>query len=310
MENKLSAILALSKLIGKTGEEIAKHEEDGTLAEIMAAYNNKNVHYSETDKAELISNTRNAYLKELVESDNELPTELFGRIKGSVLQQKERQLKNEFSFDGSFDGLDDLINKVIMSKQKEPNESRPEDLAEIEKLKGSLVDYHSIITKNQHLVQQATGFDEKLLNEKTELTNTYQDKIKQMQLDSIINNIAFEDNGSAEVREILSFGFLNKLSATAQFQFDENLNLIGKDPQTDTVILDKLGNPATPKAIIENGLKTFKIPLKEVKQGANIVSTDGEASKFKTIEEVNKYASQQGITDPDVIGELYDKYNV
>ena len=306
--SKLNSIVALAKIVGKTPEEVQIAEENGTLESVIIDFNAANKVFSLIDVQELKSNTEKAYVENLL-TGNDIPSDIYNKVKGTILQKKERELKREFNFDGSHENFDDLINELIKSNSKQPNESKQSDLERIKELETQSVEYAKIAQQNLDFKNQILANDENLLTKTNEIHGHYQTRILNDKLGLELSKIPFADHDDPNILKLVKKGFEKDLKENVNFKFNDEGKIIAYKNSDNSLITDKVGNPLGLTNVIESELKIQKISMKKVKQGDNISSTSFQGG-LKTTQDVNNHIKENNISSLSEQMKLHESISV
>lgn len=286
-DTKLNSIVALANILGETPENIQIAEEKGELTGLIDKFNNGHKIFSLTELNEYGKNHQNNYIKTLLEGEN-IPSDLYNKIKGTALEQLERKIKRNYEFQEDYEGTEDLLEKLIASQSKQPNESKTEDLAKIKELEDRLNTFGEVMQKNEQFRNQILKHDEILNNKTSEITQKYQHKILSDKLNGLISKIPFNHGDNEFTLSLLKEGFQKSLNNNIEFGFDESDKIFAKSKETGALITDKVGSPLTLDKVIEKLVTDLKVPLREIKQGDNITSTPYNQNQAKSLEDVRK----------------------
>jgi hypothetical protein len=310
-ENKtvegLSASVALAKIIGSTPEQVQEAEKSGTLDQVVQSFENEKQVFTVSELGTYANNVKQKYIKQLLDSnDNDIPGDLYKKVKGTVMEQFERKIKRSYDFDGDYENAEDLVNKVIFDKSKKPADSKPEDLQKIKELTEKLNDFGDVMQKNQKFVQTIEQFEQSKQEELNSVRNKYQSMILDNRLSGVLDKIPFRDE-SEDMKEAMKNAFITKLNNTVEFKFDENDNLVPINIETKEVMQDNKLEPLSMESVISGLVEKNDFMLKQVKQGDNIVSTNGKRQVIKSQADAAKYITDNNITDLNAQSEVYGK---
>jgi hypothetical protein len=306
--SKLNSVVALATLIGKSPEQVQVAEEKGELENVIAEFNNNSKVFSLTEISDLKQNTEKLFIDNLIKG-NDIPQDLYNKVKGTVLEQTERRIKRNYEFDGEYNNFDELLDNIITTSAKQPNESKKEDIEKIKELETRLTDYAKTAQLNQDLKTQILNHEQILLQKTSEIENKYQTRILNEKLNEKIKQIPFADSDNEATRKALINGFEYNLRNSIDFKFSDEGKIVAYDKETQSLITDKVGGALDLSKVIENQVKASGLALKAVKQGDDIQSTT-YSNGFKTREDVQKYIADKNIVGLQEQAELYAKLPV
>lgn len=174
-------VTQISELFGVPKEIVEGSVKDGTLGvRLKDAISKKYVDNTtlETFKKNYANEVKEAYFNELVNGakKGDIPQELYKPIKGSSLQQKEREFAKKYDV-SEYTDLDDLVEKAI-KKTTANGKNLPEYETKIEELKNA---------------------NKKLLQEKEEAVKTVESKYRNQFIErekiDIVNKVPHDFSG-------------------------------------------------------------------------------------------------------------------
>jgi len=307
---KLNSTVALAKILGQTPESVQLAEESETLTEMVNKFNDSNKVFSLSELSDYTKNTQTNQIKSIIEHDN-IPSELYNKVKGTVMEQAERNFKREHDYTGDYDDFTGLINNIISDKSKQPNESKKEDLIKISDLESRLNDVGKTMQLNEQFRTQILQHEE-TLNQKTgEITQKYQSQILKDRMDRIIEKVPFADGDNDFTRELLKDGFINKLKKSTEFKFNETDDIVSYNRETGSLITNKVDGFQPFEKVIEQSVIDFNVPIKQIKEGDNITSTSYQQNGgINNIQDAQKYIEDNQIFGHQAQSEVFAKIPV
>lgn len=152
-----------STLLDIKAEEVEGAVTDGSLGEKMTALGLLGKAQVETLKVNHAKEVKATHLTELVENakKGDLDGDLYKTIKGATYEMLEKDLSKEYGV-AEFDGLKDLVNKVILDKTGQSNDKALRELTEThEALKK--VNINLVKEKEKAVADAKTDYEGKLL---------------------------------------------------------------------------------------------------------------------------------------------------
>jgi hypothetical protein len=110
---------ALATLLNKTPDELGTVIENGGVDELLTEFKTKHSIMPTTDFDKFKQN----FQDQLVEkwTTDQAPKPIYDKIKGGVLQMKEKEIAKEFAID-DYSDFNDLVHKIVESKAKNPED--------------------------------------------------------------------------------------------------------------------------------------------------------------------------------------------
>ena len=277
----------ISQLFGIDAEIVEGSVKDGTLSvRIKDALAKKKVYDPnefETFKKNHANEVIDSYYADLVEKSKkgDIPAELYKNIKGSALQQKERELSKEFEVP-EYQNLDDLIRKAISKTTATGKKSELEQ--KIEELK----------TVNLQLVKEKE-------NALDEVERKYRDQSLAREKRDIISHVPFDlSDKKPEEAESSRTKIQNILSSV----FDSEYHL-DYDDKGRLVVMDKEGKikknhatlePVDPSSVMVELAKEYSLKLLSPDRGGQGgKSSQGTAPQFANYTEFEAYCKANKI---------------
>ena len=273
-------------LLNAKPEDVEQYASEGTLSEKIKALNLMRSDEVEKLKVNLIRQTKENHINELVEEakSGTIDKNLYGVIKGAVVEKTERNLAKEYNVD-SYEGLNDLVSKAISKNKGHTDDTK------IEELTKKISDLQGI---NQNLVTEketAVG----------EAKKEYEGKILTRDKKDMINRIPFDfsDVEQADLEKITG-----QRKQIVESVFDARYSLAFKDDKV--VAMDKEGNVVINAATLDpvpvlDVMKQIPIELgikvKSPEAGGQGGSSSGGSgtTPFKSIEDFGAYCEQHKI---------------
>ena len=201
-----------STLLNLKAEEVEGAITDGSLGEKVTALGLLGKDQVETLKTNYSKEVKTTYLTELVDNakKGDLDEELFKVIKGATYEMLEKDLSKEYGV-VKYDGVKDLVSKVIKDKTGQSNDKALQELTEtheaLKKVNINLVEEkdkaitkaetdaaNKLLKRDQEDVKNEVPFD--YSNVKDEDLETYKTSRKET-VETVFNarhTIAFEDD--------------------------------------------------------------------------------------------------------------------
>ncbi|MCP4665178.1 MAG: hypothetical protein GY849_02335 [Deltaproteobacteria bacterium] len=306
-ETKLNAYTALAEIWGVDAKIIKEAEDKGKVEDLKADFANGNFVLSLADKVEFTKNVQNNYLEDLTNSTN-IPKKLYDTIKGNIMQQQERKLKNAYDYEGTdYENVNTLIDNIIREKAKQPNVSKAEDLSLIKDLQKQISNSQDVAQKNLALRDTISSYDEKSTAEKEALILKYENDKRNEIIKTHVDKIPFQDYDDEGVKEMLRGGFITKFKDKIDIRFNENLNAVAYDKATNIRIDDNLDSAMSIPDVFAKIIKDDNITLKIQNQGANITSSQNNGYVFRTREDAQKHIADNNITDHNEQMKIFDQ---
>ena len=117
---KENDVAKLASLLQKQPDEISTALENGGVSEFIDNFVSGNSIMPVGDFETFKANYEKQVVEKLSTSDK-LPKVLYDRIKGTVLEMKEKELAQKFDI-SDFNGIEDLVEKVVQTKAKNPED--------------------------------------------------------------------------------------------------------------------------------------------------------------------------------------------
>jgi len=245
-------VAQLSELLKIDKEIVVASEKDGTLSTRIGDALKKgfiDTKSFETFKKNYKDEVVNQYFNELVEGakKGDVPQELYKPIKGSALQQKEREFSKKFEIT-EYTSIDDLIEKAI-SKTTANGKPAPEFEKTISELK----------TANLHLQK-----------EKEEAVKTVEQQFKARSLErdktDLISQVPFDFTGTkpdeleskrAKTQQILKSVF----DANYTLDYDDKQRLVVVDKEGKVLRNTATLDPVSASDVIMNVANEYSLKL-------------------------------------------------
>lgn len=271
MKNKklITAIAALLKVDEAT--LLTSMDNEAGDDTVVKEYTDKFQAYKAEDLAKLIKNANEQAIEKYFDApdfdiDKHIPSAIHKKIKGVSFENFEKAMARKHGIT-EYDGLDDLIAKLVVKSND--GKGKPDEalLSQIETLKKTV---------------------EEKENEVNEVKNKYvQDEINR-NFDSALSQLplSFEGEALERQRDLLRSAFL------AQHKLDRKGETIVVMDAKGTRLNDKLGDPEPITNVLTNFAKTYGFPFKEQDaggRGSGSSQSSGAATnilKGKTFQEV------------------------
>lgn len=154
MDEKNVALLAT--LLKKPNEEVAKAlETEGGLEPIVSDFKTQNQVFNLNEFAKLKQNLKKETIEKLEEAD--IPEPFKAKAIGWKLEKMEEELKTKYQFTDDFNGLTDLVDKIVTTKTKPPRDGDKE----VDALKKRIVELES--EYKTQLTEKQKEFDSSII---------------------------------------------------------------------------------------------------------------------------------------------------
>ena len=276
----------LGTLLGENPEAVEIAITDGTLSEKIKALDLMKKDQVETLKTNLAKQVRETHISELVENakGGNVDKDLYGVIKGAVIEKTERTLSKEHGI-AEFDGINDLVLKAISKNKGQTDDTKVQELSQ------KILDLQGINTK--------------LVSEKDEAVKDAGIKANNMVLSrdkrDMVQAVPFD---LSDVKEADLEKIVGQRRQIVESVFDARYSLSFEGE--NVVVKDKEGNiqknPATLEPIapldvmklipVELGIK-----IKSSETGGQGGSSSGGngSAPFKDQDEFKAYCKERGI---------------
>ncbi len=233
-------VKVLASLLNTEDEKVKTAvENDGGLVDLVNDFKTNNQIFNATDFAKLKDNFRRETIETLTEDD--IPKEFKNKAVGWKLESIEKEIKEEYGYDGSYDNLRDLVKNVV--EQAKDGKDDDEALKENKILKDRIVAMEK--EKDEAVRNAKSNFDQRLV---------------ELDFDRALNNIGLdyeEGDALAKQRDLLAMSF--KGSVKLQRKGD-NTVMIGEDGKP---ITDNKLDPVPLEEGLADFAKTYGFQLKE-----------------------------------------------
>lgn len=274
-------------LLGLNADDVNSAVEEGTIGKKMKALNLMGADQVDALKENLTKDVKTSYYAEIVEKakKGELDTDLYGTIKGSVLERLEKDFSKTYNVDRK--PLNDMIAEISTNGQSNDNEQLVKDLAQLREVNENLVK-----EKDDAVKAAKADYEGKLLS---------RDKMEN------INSIPFDfsdvDEGELEKattsrKQILTDVF----DARFQLSYSDGNTVVKKDGEI-------VKNPATLSPLhVSDVMKSLAtelgLKLKSPETGGQGGSSSGgnADSPFPDKEAFDKYCRDKGILPTSIEG--------
>jgi len=286
---KQEDVAYISEQFGIEKEIVEASVNDGTLSARMKDAMAKKVIYSadefEKFKTNLTAEAQTKYFNDLVEKakKGDIPTELYKPVKGSSLQQKEREYSKKYEIT-EFQDLDDLIDKVILksSANGKPN------------------------TELEKQINELKSVNLKLAQEKEEALKTVEEKyrnqiIEREKLDAI-NKIPFDFSGvksddADKVRSKTHTILKSVFDAEYKMDYDDKGRLIVKDREGNVKKNSATLDPIPVNDVMIELAKEYNLKLTSPDTGGQGGQSSHQSSTlFATPEDFYRWCDTQSIS--------------
>lgn len=283
-------VKALSSLLGADEATVKTAvEEDGGLVTLAKDFKEKNQVFNLEQFAKLKENFRKEVLNTLSEDD--IPKEFKAKAVGWKLEALEKEIKEEYGFDGDHKNLKDLVNNIV--EQAKTTKDDDTVLKENQQLKDQI---KLIAQEKADAVKAAKdNFDKQLI------THDFNDAIDRIGLDYE------EGEALKKQKELLKMSFNGTFKLSRK---DDNTIVIGEDGKA---VSDMTLDPLKLDTVLSDFAKTYGFQLKEPDSGGQ----GGGSSKQKNTEIVGKtyeeYRESKGVkkhtAEDDALYAEYKKAN-
>lgn len=274
-------------LLNEKPEDVEQAVTDGTLSDKVKALKLMSSVDVDTLKTNLTKEVKENHIGELVEAakGGNIDSDLYGVIKGAVIEKTERSLAKEHKIE-SFKGINDLVSQAISKNKGQTDDTKMQELNT--KIKDLQVANVNLVSEKDTAVKDA--------NTKADSRVLLRDKR------DIVNSVPFDfsDVDQKDLEKITG-----QRRQIVQSVFDARYDLVFKDE--DVVVQDKEGNLVKNQATMEPITPSEVMNLIPVELGIKVKSPEGggqggssSAGKgdapFASEAEFNAYCTEKGIT--------------
>ena len=271
MKNK-QLIVALSKLF-KVEESVIEADllnENGTDI-LVKDYSSKYNAYTAEELARMIENSNKRYLETANFPINEVPRELYNKVKAAAFESIEKDLAKEHEIT-EYNGLKDLVSKAI-SKINSGKGNQDEKDKQIELLKSNLL--------------KAEQDKESAVNE---LKTKFEGEFISRDLNSALKALPLDYEGDVldKQSKLLTSAFNSEYKLGRKGEHTVVLDKDGKP------VLDKLGDPQPVSEVIKSFATGYGFKIKEADPGGRGTGSSTTSSPLKG-KDFNAYLEEKGI---------------
>jgi len=259
---------------------------DGKLSEKIQALNLMGKGEVETLKTNLAKQVKENHISELVENakGGNVDKDLYGVIKGAVIEKTERTLSKEHGI-AEFDGINDLVLKAISKNKGQTDDTKTQELSQ------KILDLQDINT------QLVTDKEQAVEEAQTNANNMVLSRDKRDLVFGVPFDLTSVDESNLEEttrqrRQIVESVF----DANYSLAFDGN-NVIVQDKEGQIIKNPATLEPISPSDVMNGIPKTIGIPTKSPEgggQGGSSSAGKGDA-RFANLAEFNAYCEEKGI---------------
>lgn len=279
-----------SALLNEDAETVQKYAEEGTLSDQLGEF----VPKEQVDKLKvnLSKEVRESHLNELTEQakKGELDGDLYKAIKGASYQMLEKDLSKEYGVE-DYDNVRDLISKAITNNTTKTDDAK-------------LKEYEDKITR----LQEANT---KLVSEKDEAVkqarNEYESKILSREKSDYVSKIPFdfsdvEDTELDKTKESRQKIVADVFDARYSMEFKDD-QIVVKDKDGNALMNEATYDPIPPSDVMRKIAYELGIKLKSPESGGQGGQSSGKkSSRFKDVDEFEKYCQDKGIVPTSAEG--------
>ena len=220
---KENDVAKLASLFKTKPEVLSPLIEEG-LSEFIEKFESSHTIMPVADFEKFKENHKASVVNDLM--TGEIPKPIYDRVKGTVLEMKEKDLAKRYGVD-SFDGYDDLVSKIVESKAKNPDD--------VNKLKAE--------------IDKLTATHEEKIKG---LEKGYNDRFVNLNLNKLINELPIDAEGVKldNQREIVR----TMVRSHFGFNIDGDRMVVTKDGQP---ITDSKLDPIPPIDVISSYAKDY-----------------------------------------------------
>lgn len=252
-------VASLASLFKTKPETLSPLIENGGLDEFIETFAKSHTIMTADDFEKFKANHKQGVIDGM--QNGEIPKPIYDRVKGTVLEMKEKELSKKFGIE-SFDGFDDLVGKIVESKAKNPED--------VTKLKAQID-------------QLSADYTQKLQDTERQ----YNDRFISIRLNEVIGGIPIDADGVKleNQRDII------KTMVKANFGFKVN---------GDQVVITKGGEPIVDSKLdpvpMMDVIMTYAKDYVNLKSPGSGGRGDGSSagSSLKSVS-MSKYMKENGI---------------
>ena len=282
-------VKALSSLLGADEATVKTAvEEDGGLVTLAKDFKEKNQVFNLEQFAKLKENFRKEVLNTLSEDD--IPKEFKAKAVGWKLEALEKEIKEEYGFDGDHKNLKDLVNNIV----EQAKTTKDDD---------------TVLKENQQLKDQIKLIAQEKIDAVKAVKDNFDQQLIKQDFDKALDRagLDYEDGALEKQKELARIAFNGKLKLDRK---DGKTITIGDDGK---VLSDMTLDPLALDVVVPNFLKEYGFQLKEPDSGGQ----GGGSSKQKNTEIVGKtyeeYRESKGVkkhtAEDDALYAEYKKAN-
>jgi len=244
---KEKSVEILATLLKTTSEKVNSAIESDELETLVSEFKNNNQVFDAKEFATLKTNFRKEVVDNLKEED--IPEAFKAKAVGWKLEDMEKKLAKEYQFTDEFNGLTDLVSKIVTKAEKPVNKE------EIQTLKQRIVEIEE--EYGNKLAEKSKEFDSKVI------ADDFSKSLNTLGLD-------YED----EVLEKQASLFKAAFSGTHKIERQDGTTVVIKDGE---VIKDSKLDPLPLKEVMLGVAKDYGFQLKSPDTGGH----GGASSKSK-----------------------------